>query len=66
MQMMPAIVGSSVKVNKILVIPAETLTLKSSKSDEEINIPIPISHLGVGPVQARLISSHRRVGMVKL
>lgn len=62
--MMPAIVGSSVKINKILVIPAETLTIKSSKNDEEINIPVPFSHLGVGPVQARLISSHRRVGMV--
>lgn len=78
MHKLPSIVGSSIKVNQVIEIPAEPLELPkvrnttntenmSSQSDEMFNIPVPSSHMGPGLViQARLLSSQRREGMIGL
>lgn len=50
-------VGYSVKVNRLLKISSETLNVPSVNGDV-LEVP------GVGYIQARLISSHRRDGMI--
>lgn len=68
MHKIPSIVGSSIKVNKIIEIPSEPLqlpVLANAEADEEfIDIPVPKSHLGPGTVSVRLLSYNRRQGMI--
>ncbi|XP_005185270.2 hormone-sensitive lipase [Musca domestica] len=76
MHKIPSIVGSSIKVNQVIEIPAETLQLPKTKRTERTNddidndildIPVPSSHLGPGLViQSRLLSARRREGMMGL
>ncbi|XP_073812727.1 hormone-sensitive lipase [Musca autumnalis] len=77
MHKIPSIVGSSIKVNQVIEIPSEPLQLPKVQSTKEANldqeeeemldIPVPSSHLGAGLViQARLLSSQRREGMMGL
>ncbi|XP_054736586.1 hormone-sensitive lipase [Anastrepha obliqua] len=80
MNTIPTIVGSSVKVNRVIEIPPELLQLprvnKTQKlraatdlnqndNAELIDIPIPSAHIGPGnSVNVRLLSYTRREGMI--
>ncbi|KAH8270790.1 hypothetical protein KR018_003898 [Drosophila ironensis] len=80
MHKLPSIVGSSIKVNRLIELPAEPLKLPRRKdfkpaasSDvnqnqgdaEFVDIPVPTAHLGPGlPVAVRLLSARRRAGML--
>lgn len=64
MQTLPGIVGSRVKVNRVITIPPEPIQMKHCVSNKNIDIPIPHSHIGTGPISARLLSSKRRQGMI--
>lgn len=64
MYTLPTVFGTRLKVNKLITIPPEPLQVPSAGNpDEMIDIPVPSSHLGPGPVQARLLSNTRREGM---
>lgn len=57
--------GHKIKVNRLITIPPEPLEIASTiNPNEMIQIPVPSSHLGVGPVTARLLSNVRREGMI--
>ncbi|XP_055700252.1 hormone-sensitive lipase isoform X2 [Phlebotomus papatasi] len=60
----PSMIGTAIKVNKIVTIPPEPLKLPNSAGDGFVDIPIPFSHLGPGPVTARLLSYNLRRGMM--
>lgn len=64
MQSLPGIVGYKVEVCKSFKIPPEPLQIYSKKYDKMVNIPIPHSHTGPGPVSCRLLSAKKRKGMV--
>lgn len=66
MSTLPNVFGVKVKVNKLVTIPPEPLQIQrdGGGADEFVQIPIPSSHLGTGPVTARLLSSVRREGMI--
>lgn len=76
MHKLPSIVGSSIKVNRTIELPAEPLRLPArvqqtdNTSDTEnelhfVDIPVPSAHLGPGlPVSVRLLSAKRRAGML--
>lgn len=65
MYSLPVIAGTRVKINRVFQIPPEPLTVASATDKGElINIPVPSSHIGPGPVKARLISYVERVGMI--
>jgi hypothetical protein len=64
MQTLPSMVCAKMKINKVFKIPPEPLTVPHTITGELIKIPVPSSHLGVGPVFARLMSANRREGMV--
>lgn len=66
MSKVPSIVGTTVKVNKVVKIPPEPLQLPHRETGEWVEIPIPSSHLGPGPVMARLLCYTNRKGMVRL
>jgi len=63
---LPSLTAKSVEVNKIFEIQTEPMKIHSSKSDEMIDVPIPSSHIGLGPVNCRLLSKSKRKGMLKL
>lgn len=65
MYSLPVIAGTRVKINRVFQIPPEPLTVASVKGKGElIDVPVPSSHIGPGPVKARLISYVERVGMI--
>ncbi|ALC41362.1 CG11055 [Drosophila busckii] len=71
MHKLPSIVGSAIKVNRLIELPAEPLQLPARKqADAEalkqfVDIPVPSAHLGPGlPVSVRLLSAKRRAGML--
>lgn len=64
MHALPGIVGYKVEVNKVFKIPPEPLTIYSEKFDKMVDIPLPRSHTGLGPVSCRLLSAKKRKGMV--
>uniref|UniRef100_A0A1B0CEX7 BHLH domain-containing protein n=2 Tax=Lutzomyia longipalpis TaxID=7200 RepID=A0A1B0CEX7_LUTLO len=64
MYSVPSVIGTAIKVNKVVRIPPETLKLLKSAGDGFVEIPIPLSHLGPGPVTARLLSYNFRQGMM--
>lgn len=64
MHTLPSIVGYKVDVNKVFKIPPEPLKIYSEKFDKMVDIPLPRSHTGLGPVSCRLLSAKRRRGMV--
>ncbi|XP_011180819.2 hormone-sensitive lipase [Zeugodacus cucurbitae] len=80
MHTIPTIVGSSVKVNRVIEIPSEPLQLpRANKSQklrtatdvnqndnaELVDIPLPSAHIGPGnSVRVRLLSYTRREGMI--
>lgn len=63
MSHLPSMVCPTIEINKVIFIPSETLEHKNLKG-EIINVPIPNSFIGRKSIQARLLSSHRREGMV--
>lgn len=63
---MPNIIAHSIEINKLFDIPAESLELYSEKFKTMIDVPLPRSHSGVGPVSCRLMSARKRRGMVRL
>lgn len=65
MHAVPSVTGCKVKVNKVFKIPAEAFQLRSEKLDKMVDVQVPSSHIGVKPVQCRLISKKKRIGMVK-
>ncbi|EDV98300.1 hormone-sensitive lipase [Drosophila grimshawi] len=72
MHKLPSIVGTSIKVNRLIQLPAEPLRLparlqqvENSADQQFVDIPVPSAHLGPGlPVSVRLLSAKRRVGML--
>lgn len=62
MQYLPSIVAPSAAICKTINIPTEPITL--NVNDKEIDIPIPMSHIGSKSVHVRLISYEAREGMV--
>ncbi|XP_053692316.1 hormone-sensitive lipase isoform X2 [Sabethes cyaneus] len=64
MHSLPSFVGFKVKVSRVITIPPEPIALKAEKSDRIIEIPVPKSYSGAGPVSARLISAVKRKGMI--
>lgn len=64
LHVLPSVFGTKLKVNKLITIPPEPLEIESSRDPSQmIEIPVPVSHLGPGPVTARLLSNTRREGM---
>lgn len=62
---LPSVLGTAVKVNVVVAIPAEPLRMEAADGAGMVDIPVPSSHLGVGvPVSARLLSASRRRGMM--
>lgn len=57
--------GAGVEVNRVFQIKTDPLQIYSQKLDEVVEIPVPISHVGSKPINCCLISSHRRLDMVK-
>lgn len=66
MARVPSIVGTTIKVNKVLKIPPEPLQMPHRETGQFIDIPIPTSHIGTGPILARLLCYTNRKGMVSL
>lgn len=66
MHKLPSIVGSAIKVNRLIELPAEPLQLPACRNENEfVDIPVPSAHLGPGlPVSVRLLSAKRRGGML--
>lgn len=65
MYALPNVFGVKIKVNRLITIAPEPLELENVVvSNTMVNISLPTSHLGVGPVTARLLSSVRREGMI--
>lgn len=66
MHKLPSIVGSAIKVNRLIELPAEPLQLVARSNEKEfVNIPVPSAHLGPGlPISVRLLSAKRRAGML--
>lgn len=64
MHTLPSIVGYKVEVNKVFKIPPEPLQVYSEKYDKMVDVPLPKSHTGIGPVSCRLLSAKKRKGMV--
>ncbi|KAL1506347.1 hypothetical protein ABEB36_005730 [Hypothenemus hampei] len=62
MSHLPSVVSPAVAVCKVIVIAPEPLTL--TVNGKEIEIPIPLSHIGSKPIQVRLISYRIREGML--
>lgn len=61
---LPSVLGTAVKVNVVVAIPAEPLRMEAVAGGW-VDVPVPSSHLGVGgPVAARLLSGSRRRGMM--
>lgn len=64
MHTLPNMVGFQVEVNKLFKIQPEPLEIHSKKFDKMIDIPVPSSHIEVGPVSCRLLCAKKRNGMV--
>ncbi|KAK9686035.1 Hormone-sensitive lipase (HSL) N-terminus [Popillia japonica] len=62
MKHLPSVVAASVGVSKVIHIPTEPLNLLVN--EEEIEIPVPTSHIGKKPIQVRLLSWRKREGML--
>lgn len=57
-------IAHKVAINKVFKIPTEPMQVFSEKLDKNVDIPVPKSHLDLGVVSCRLISSKKRKGMV--
>jgi len=55
----------SLAINQVISIPPEELILPTLDGGT-ISIPIPNSHIGKKPIHVRLLSSKRRIGLVKI
>lgn len=55
---------SNLAINQVISIPPEELVVPTL-DDGTISIPIPNSHIGKKPIHVRLLSSKRRLGMVR-
>lgn len=61
---LPNITSPSLAINQIISIPPEGLSLLALDGTT-VQIPVPHSHIGKKPIHVRLLSSKRRLGMVK-
>lgn len=59
-----SIIIPSLTINQIISVPPDELILPTL-DDGTVSIPIPNSHIGKQPIYLRLLSSKRRLGMVK-
>lgn len=65
MYALPNVFGTKIKVNRLITIPPEPLEMESTGTPSRmVQIPVPSSHSGAGPVMARLLSCVRREGMI--
>lgn len=64
MHSLSSLTATNVEVNKVFEIQPEPLQLYSDVYDKVVNIPLPLSHIGLAPVCCRLISAKKRQGMV--
>lgn len=64
MNIYPAMVLPSLAINQMISVPPEELVLPTM-SGTTVNIPIPSSHVGKKPIRVKLLSSNRRIGMVR-
>lgn len=64
MQKLPNIIGTQLKINKLIPIPCEPITMPQMADGGEIVIPAASSHGPPAPTFARLLSSVRREGMI--
>lgn len=58
MYSLPNFIGNTIKINKVITIPPEPLQLPNSITNEMIDIPVPSSHLGPGPVFGKFVDSN--------
>lgn len=64
-RVIPQVFGAKIKVNELITIAPEKLEMENiNDATKMVEIPAPSSHLGVGPVTVRLLSSVRREGMI--
>lgn len=61
---LPTITIPSLAINQVISIPPEDLSLPTLNGTT-VSIPIPNSHIGKKPIHVRLMSSKRRLGMVR-
>lgn len=54
------------EVNRTFEIQPEMLQIYSASLQKFVEIPIPMSHVGVRPIQCRLLSARRRIDMVRI
>ncbi|XP_063977134.1 hormone-sensitive lipase [Diachasmimorpha longicaudata] len=54
----------SLAINQVISIPPEPLSIPSISGGPDVQIPIPVSHVGKKPIHVKLWSSKRRIGMV--
>lgn len=66
MQVVVNLTGFGVEVNRQFEIQPEELHIYSPKFQKFVEIPIPTSHVGVRPIQCRLLSLRRRIDMVNI
>ncbi|RZC40443.1 hormone-sensitive lipase [Asbolus verrucosus] len=59
---MPYVVSPNVAVSRIINLPPEPFTININ--GQEIDVPVPASHIGRKPVQVRLISHEVHEGMI--
>jgi len=59
------IMSPSLAINQVISVPPEELILPTLDGGT-ISIPIPNSHIGKKPIHVRLLSSKRRIGLVKI
>ena len=64
MKKIPDFICRSLAINHQIKIPSEPLSILNLNG-EEIEIPIPSSHIPVNSIQVRLLSRSRRQGMVR-
>lgn len=63
MKRVPSLMSNNVAVNKIITIPPEPVTVLTN-SGKEITVLPPSVHIGLQPLNIRLISVNKRAGMV--
>lgn len=63
-QFLPLMMTPKLSINQVISITPDELII-SGVDNDDVNIPIPLSHIGKKPIHIKLYSSKRRIGMVK-
>ncbi|XP_067012042.2 hormone-sensitive lipase isoform X2 [Anabrus simplex] len=59
---LPGMICPAIAVNKVIMIPPEPIEV-INPDGTKVQIPLPTSHIGIAPIQVRLLSAVRREGM---